>query len=59
MKTEPSKVKAEHEVRKAVVDPVLIALLKEYKQGLDRYEQAILFIGDAANPKDPKQEQGK
>lgn len=42
-----------------VVGPVLFDLLKDYKQGLDRYEQAVLFIGDAANPKDSKQEQRK
>lgn len=58
---EPAKslaAKAADEVHK-VVEPVLIALLKDHKQALDRYEQAILFIGDAANPKDPKEKQGK
>lgn len=58
-KTESSKVKAASEVRKAVVGRVLFDLLRDHKQGLDRYEQAILFIGAAANPKDLKQEQGK
>lgn len=42
-----------------IVGPILLGLLKDHKQALDRYEQAILFIGDAANPKDPQQEQGK
>lgn len=58
VKAESSKIKAVSEVRK-VVGPVLIALLEAHKQALDRYEQAVLFIGDAANPKDPKQVQGK
>lgn len=58
---EPAKsraAKAADEVHKVVAD-VLIPLLEDHKQALDRYEQAVLFIGDAANPKDPKQEQGK
>lgn len=59
VKAESSKIKAASEVRKAVVGRVLFDLLRDHKQGLDRYEQAILFIGAAANPKDPKQEQGK
>ena len=59
VKTESSKVKAASEVRKAVVGRILFDLLRDHKQGLDRYEQAILFIGAAANPKDPKQDQGK
>lgn len=42
-----------------IVGPILLGLLKDHKQALDRYEQAVLFIGDAANPKDPKQEQDK
>lgn len=60
-KDEPLKAKAAKAgggVQK-VVGPVLIKLLEEHKQALDRYEQAVLFIGDAANPEDPKQEQGK
>lgn len=55
---EPAKslaAQAADEVHKAV-QPKLIVLLEDHKQGLDRYEQAVLFIGDAANPKDPKQE---
>lgn len=55
---EPSKAKAADAVHR-VVGPVLLDLLKDHKQGIDRYEQAILFIGDAANPQDPKQAQGK
>jgi len=58
---EPAKsraAKAADEVHNVVAD-VLIPLLEDHKQALDRYEQAVLFIGDAANPKDPKQEQGK
>ena len=42
-----------------IAGPILLGLLEDHKQALDRYEQAVLFIGDAANPKDPKQEQGK
>lgn len=53
VKAESSKIKAASEVRK-VVATVLIPLLKDHKQALDRYEQAMLFIGDAANPKNPK-----
>lgn len=56
VKAESSK--AASEVRK-VVGMELLGMLKDHKQALDRYEQAVLFIGDAANPKDPKQEQGK
>ena len=52
------KSKEAKEVLK-VVGSVLIGLLKDHKQALDRYEQAVLFIGDAANSKDPKQERGK
>jgi hypothetical protein len=58
---EPAKslaAKAADEVQDAVA-PVLIALLENHKQALDRYEQAILFIGDAANPKDPRQEKSE
>nr|WP_281720251.1 hypothetical protein [Nitrosomonas nitrosa] len=33
--------------------------LKGHKRALHCYEPAVLFIGDAANPEDPKQEQGK
>lgn len=57
-KQEALKVKAAKEVHR-VVGRILIDLLEGHKQALDRYEQAVLFIGDAANPKDPKQEQGK
>ena len=57
-KPEALKNRAAKEVHK-VVGPMLIDLLEGHKQALDRYEQAVLFIGDAANPKDPKQEQGK
>lgn len=60
-KEEPSKSKAAmaaDEVHK-VVGSVLLDLLKDHKRALDRYEQAVLFIGDAANPKDSKEEQGK
>ncbi|MCS6290251.1 MAG: hypothetical protein H8K10_14950 [Nitrospira sp.] len=56
VKAESSK--AASEVRK-VVGAELLGMLKDHKQALDRYEQAVLFIGDAANPKDPQQEQGK
>jgi hypothetical protein len=56
--SEPEKAKAIRVVQQ-VVGPALLGLLKDHKQALDRYEQAVLFIGDAANPKDPKQEQGK
>ncbi|CAE6785704.1 MAG: hypothetical protein H8K06_06150 [Nitrospira sp.] len=57
-KQEALKTKAAKEVHK-VVGRILIGLLEGHKQALDRYEQAVLFIGDAANPKDPKQEQEK
>jgi hypothetical protein len=56
VKAESSK--AASEVRK-VVGTELLGMLKDHKQALDRYEQAVLFIGDAANPKDPKEKQGK
>lgn len=57
-KQEALKTKAAKEVHK-IVGRILIELLEGHKQALDRYEQAVLFIGDAANPKDPKQVQGK
>jgi hypothetical protein len=57
-KPEALKTKAAKEVHRMVGD-VLIDLLKDYKQAIDRYEQAVLFIADAADPKDLKQEQGK
>ncbi|ULA58451.1 MAG: hypothetical protein LZF60_50185 [Nitrospira sp.] len=57
-KPEALKTKAAKEVHR-VVGHELIDLLKSHKQALDRYEQAVLFIADAANPKGPKQEQGK
>ena len=56
--SEPEKTTAMRIVQQ-VVGPALLGLLKDHRQALDRYEQAVLFIGDAANPKDPKQEQGK
>ena len=44
------KTKAMAEVSR-VVGPVVLDLLKARKQALDSYEQAIMFIGDAANLK--------
>jgi hypothetical protein len=57
-KPEAMKVKATKEVHR-IVGRELINLLEAHKRALDRYEEAVLFIADAANPKDPKQEQGK
>lgn len=57
-KPEDRKVKAVKEVHR-IVGRELINLLEAYKRALYRYEEAVLFIADAANPKDPKQEQGK
>ncbi len=51
--SEPEKAEAIRVVHR-VVGPVLLDLLEDHKRALDRYEQAILFIGDAANPKNPK-----
>ena len=45
------KAKAAAEVRK-IVGPLVLDLLKDHKQALNSYEQAILFIGDASNLKD-------
>ena len=50
------KAKATTEMRRVVGPPVL-DILKDRKQTLDRYEQAIMFIGDATNPKDESQKQ--
>ena len=35
-----------------VVGPIVMDMLKDRKQTLDSYEQAIMFIGDATNPKE-------
>jgi hypothetical protein len=58
----PDKLKDKPEVKTqaakalhGIVKPLVFDLLEERKQVLDRYEQAITFIGDAANPKDAKQ----
>ncbi|MBK9945901.1 MAG: hypothetical protein IPP12_01770 [Nitrospira sp.] len=63
----PDKLKDKPEVKTqaanglhGIVKPLVFDLLEERKQALDRYEQAITFIGDAANPKeqDAKQSNG-
>jgi hypothetical protein len=50
------KSKVTAEVRR-VVGPLVLDILKDRKQTLDSYDQAIMFIGDATNPKEspPKQ----
>ena len=40
-----------------IVKPLVFDLLEDRKQALNRYEQAITFIGDAANPKEPDTKQ--
>lgn len=50
------KAKATAEMRR-VVGPLVLDILKDRKQTLDSYEQAIIFIGDATNPKDSPQKQ--
>ena len=48
------KTNAVSAVHRVVGDHAL-DILNDRNQALDRYEQAIVFIGDAANPKDAKQ----
>ena len=52
------KAKTIAEVSK-VVDPFVLGMLKDRKQTLDSYEQAIMFIGDAPHPKDSLQKQSE
>lgn len=59
LKDKPVKTQAANALH-GIVKPLVFDLLEERKQALDRYEQAITFIGDAANPKeqDAKQSNG-
>lgn len=51
LKDKPVKTQAAN-VLHGIVKPLVFDLLEERKQALGRYEQAITFIGDAANPKE-------
>lgn len=50
------KAKATAEMRR-LVGPLVLDILKDRKQTLDSYEQAIIFIGDASNPTESPQKQ--
>lgn len=50
------KTKTTTEMRR-VIGPLVLDILRDRKQTLDSYEQAIMFIGDATNPKDTTQKQ--
>lgn len=54
--TQALKTKATTEVGR-VLGPLVLELLEDRKRTVDRFQQAVLFIGDVANPKEPNAKQ--